>query len=86
MMMASTFIKIIHQTWEEKKEPIVGCIYIHHALNNQDFVGSYILPLLGELSYENKEVMLMRDFNIIWIFSTIILTRELPIQIPLSLT
>ena len=42
---------------------MVGCIYKHPTLNNQDFIDSYILPLLEKLSYENKQVMVMGNFN-----------------------
>ena len=41
----------------------MGCIYKHPTLNNQYFIDSYILPLLEKLSYENKQVMVMEDFN-----------------------
>ena len=56
-----TFIEIINK---KRKNLIVGCIYKHSTLNNQDFINSYVLPLLEKLSYENKQVMLMGDFNI----------------------
>ena len=48
---------------KKRKNLIVGCIYKHPSLNNLDFTHSYILPLLEKLSYENKQVMLMGDFN-----------------------
>ena len=49
---------------KKRKSLIVGCIYKHHrTLNNQDFIDSYMLPLLEKRSYENKQVMLMGDFN-----------------------
>ena len=51
--LKSTFIEIIYK---KRKNFIVGCIYKHPTLNNQDFFDSYILPLLKRLSYENKQV------------------------------
>ena len=58
--LESTFIEIINK---KRKNLIVGCIYKHPTLNNQDFIDSHVLPLLEKLSYENKQVMLMGDFN-----------------------
>ena len=58
--LESTFIEIIKK---KRKNLIVGCIYKHPTLNNQDFFDSYILPLLEKLSYENKQVMFMGNFN-----------------------
>ena len=58
--LESTFIEIIKK---KRKNLIVGCIYKHPTLNNQDFIDSYILPLLEKLSYENKQVMFMGNFN-----------------------
>ena len=51
--LESTFIEIIYK---KRKNFIVGCIYKHPTLNNQDFIDSYILSLLKKLSYENKQV------------------------------
>ena len=49
---------------KKRKSLIVGCIYKHHpTLNNQDFIDSYMLPLLEKRSYEKKQVMFMGDFN-----------------------
>ena len=58
--LGSTFIKIINK---KRKNLIVGCIYKHPTLNNQDFIDSSILLLLEKLSYENKQVMFMGDFK-----------------------
>ena len=58
--LESTFIEIIKK---KRKNLIVGCIYKHPTLNNQDCIDSYILALLEKLSYENKQVMFMGDFN-----------------------
>ena len=41
----------------------MGCIYKYPTLNNQYFIDSYTVPLLEKLSYENKQVMVMEDFN-----------------------
>ena len=58
--LEATFIEIINK---KRKNLIVDCIYKHPTLNNQDFIDSYILSLLEKLSYENKHVMLMGNFN-----------------------
>ena len=43
----------------------MGCFYKQPTLNNQDFIDSYILPLLEKLFYESKQIMLMGNFNIL---------------------
>ena len=58
--LKSTFIEI---TSKKRKNFVVGCIYKHPTLNNHDYIDSYILTLSKKLSYENKQVMLMGDFN-----------------------
>ena len=58
--LKSIFIEIINK---KRKNLIVGCIYKHPTLNNQDFIDSYILLLLEKLSCENQQVMHMGDFN-----------------------
>ena len=58
--LESTFIEVINK---KRKNLIVGCVYKHPTLNNQDFIDSYILPLLEKRSYENKQVIFMGDFK-----------------------
>ena len=60
--LESNFIEI---TNKKRKNLIVGFIYKYPTVNNQDFIDSYILPLLEKLSYESKQIMLMGDFNMI---------------------
>ena len=55
-----TFIKIIIK---KRRNLILGCIYKHPTLNNQGFINSFMLLLSEKLSYENKQFMLMGDFN-----------------------
>ena len=60
--LESNFIEIINK---KGKNLTVGFIYKYATVNNQDFIDSYILPLLEKLSYESKQIMLMGDFNMI---------------------
>ena len=60
--LESNFIEIINK---KGKNLTVGFIYKYPTVNNQDFIDSYILPLLEKLSYESKQIMLMGDFNMI---------------------
>ena len=46
------------------KNIITGCIHKHPTLNNQQFLGGYILPFFDKLSLENKEVIVLEGFNI----------------------
>ncbi|XP_065679190.1 uncharacterized protein LOC136093905 [Hydra vulgaris] len=58
--LESIFIEIINPF---KKNIIVGCIYRHPSMNPKEFISDYFNPLLEKLSSENKQVMLMGDFN-----------------------
>ena len=57
----STFVKIIN---ENEKNMVAGCIYKHPKQTIPDFLDNHSLPLLEKLSYENKKILIMRDFNI----------------------
>ena len=57
----SVFIKILSKS---DKNTIIGCIYKHPNLAIQEFMDTFLQPLLDNLSYENKNVILMGDFNI----------------------
>ena len=43
---------------------VVGCIYKHANLPVTEFHECYPQPLLDKLSLENKDVILMGDFNV----------------------
>ena len=57
----SSFIEIIEP---KKKSTIVGCIYKHPNVSVGEFTNDFLEPLLEKLSFEKKEVILMRDYNI----------------------
>ena len=57
----SVFIKILSKS---DKNTIIGCIYKHPNLAIQEFMDTFLQPLLDNFSYENKNVILMGDFNI----------------------
>ena len=60
-MVESTFIEILNKN---KKNVIIGCDYKHPKHGVDDFTNNYITPLLDNLSNENKDIMVMGDFNI----------------------
>ena len=60
-MVESTFIEILNK---KKKNIIIGCVYKHPKHGVNDFTNNYITPLLYKLSNENKDIMVMSDFNI----------------------
>ena len=41
----------------------IGCIYKHPNIPINEFLSYYLQPPLKKLSFENKEVLLMGDFN-----------------------
>ena len=43
---------------------VVGCIYKHPNLAITEFNEGYLQPLLDKSSLENKDVILMGDFNV----------------------
>ena len=60
-MVESIFIKI----WNKKqKNMIIGCAHKHPKHEVSDFTNNFIKPLLDKLSNENKDIMIMGDFNI----------------------
>ena len=59
--LESVFIEIISKT---SKNTIVGCVYKHPTLSISEFNNTYIKDLLVKANSENKEIMLMGDFNI----------------------
>ena len=59
--LESAFIEVLSKS---DKNTIIGCIYKHPNLAIQEFMDTFLQPLLDNLSYENKNVILMGDFNI----------------------
>ena len=59
--LESIFIEIINK---KAKNVIVGCIYRHPCMQINDFNQNFLTPLLEKISFENKEIILMGDFNI----------------------
>ena len=43
---------------------ITGCVYKHPKHEVSDFTNKCITPLLDKLSNENKDIIIMADFNI----------------------
>ena len=60
-MIKSTFIKIISKN---EKNMVEGCIYKYPKQTIFDFLDKHLLPLLEKLSHENKQILIMGDFNI----------------------
>ena len=60
-MIKSTFIKIISKN---EKNMLEGCIYKHPKQTIFGFLDKHLLPLLEKLSRENKQILIMGDFNI----------------------
>ena len=57
----SVFIEVLSKS---DKNTVIGCIYKHSNLAIQEFMDTFLQPLLDKLSYENKNVILLGDFNI----------------------
>ena len=55
-----TFIEIFY---EKYKNTVVGCMYKHHTISEDDFTDNIMCPLLQKLSKENKGVIVAGDFN-----------------------
>ena len=58
--LESTFAEIV---LKKRKNFIVGCIYKHPLLSLDDF-NKYLEPLLNKICKENKQILLLGDFNI----------------------
>ena len=43
---------------------VAGCIYKHPKQTIPNFLDNHLLPLLEKLSHENKQILIMGDFNI----------------------
>ena len=59
--LQSVFVETISKT---QKNTIVEFIYKHPKLSISDFTNTFLQPLLDKLSYENKNIILLGDFNI----------------------
>ena len=59
----STFIEI---HFAKKRNLIVGCIYMHPGsdISIEDFTNIHLSPILQKISIENKQYVLMGDFNV----------------------
>ena len=72
--LESVFIEVLSKS---DKNTIIGCIYKHPNLAIQEFMNTFLQPLLDKLSYENQNVILIGDFNIDLLhFESHIQTRE----------
>ena len=60
-MIESSSIENINKN---EKNMVVGYTYKHPKQMILNFLESHLLPLLEQLSHENKEVLIMGDFNI----------------------
>ena len=60
-VLESVFIEIIQKN---SKNMVVGCIYRHPCMQHSEFNDKYLKPLSEKLISENKEVILLGDFNI----------------------
>ena len=60
-MIESTLIEIINKN---EKNMVAGCIYKHPKQTIPDFLNNHVSPLLEKLSNENKQILIMGDFNI----------------------
>ena len=43
---------------------VAGCIYKHPKQTIPDFLDNHLLPFLEKLSHEDKQILVMGDFNI----------------------
>ena len=60
-MTESTFVEIINKN---EKNMVTGCTYKQPKQTIPDFLDNHLLPLLEKLSDENKQILIMGDFNI----------------------
>ena len=59
--LESIFIEVLS---DSNKNTIVGCIYKHPGLTVQDFNFDFLQPLIDKIVIENKNIVLLGDFNI----------------------
>ena len=58
--LESNFIEVNNP---KGKNYLVGCIYRHPSMNQIDFLQNYFVGLLEKINNENKQIILMGDFN-----------------------
>ena len=59
-LLLNNYLEILNK----KENMIIGCVYKHLKHGVSDFTNNYITPSLDKLSNENKDIMIMGDFNI----------------------
>ena len=60
--LESVFIEVINK--RSNKNTIIGCIYRHPCMEPKDFNDTFLQNLIEKRSFENKNIILMGDFNI----------------------
>ena len=60
-LLESEFIEVLS---DSNKNAIVGCIYKHPGLTIQEFNFDFLYPLIDKLATENKNIVLLGDFNV----------------------
>ena len=60
-MVVFTLIKSFNTN---QKNMMIGCVYKHLQHKVNDFTKNHLLSLLDQLSNENKDIMIIGDFNI----------------------
>ena len=60
-LLESKFIEVLS---DSNKNAIVGCIYKHPGLTIQEFNFDFLYPLIDKLATENKNIVLLGDFNV----------------------
>ena len=60
-MLESVFVEVLSQS---NKNTIIECIYKYPKMALADITQNFIQPLLDKLSLENKNIILLGDFNI----------------------
>ena len=60
--LESVFIEI--QNNHKRKNVIAGCIYWHPCMDPAEFNDLYLQNLLDTITFQNKDIFLMGDFNI----------------------
>ena len=60
--LKSVFIEVINK--RRNKNTIIGCLYTHSCTEPKDFNNIFLQNPIEKLSFENKNMILMGDFNI----------------------
>ena len=60
--LESVFIEIM--TKSKEKNIVIGCIYKHPKLTIEEFNNQFLSSVLEKISFENKEIYLLGNFNI----------------------